>query len=92
MIFFKHKKTILQQETVFIKEVYYKLYKLLVIFLKSHKLLARLILQKKPTLYYRNICIFSKRTKSISRKLKASRIVVREMSNKGLFFGIHKVS
>lgn len=92
MLFFKHQKSILQQKTNYIKEVYYKLYKLLIIFLKLHKVLAGLILQNKKHTYYRNICIFSKKTKSISRQLKVSRIIIREMSNKKLFFGLHKIS
>jgi ribosomal protein S14 len=92
MLFFKYQKSILQQKINFFKEVYYKLCKLLVIFLKSQKLLARLIVQRGQHLYYRNICIFSKKAKSVSRKLKASRIMIRELSNKKLFFGLHKVS
>lgn len=92
MLFFKYQKSVLQQKLNFKTEVYYKLYKLLIIFLKSHKLLAGLILQNKSHIYYRNICIFSKKAKSISRKLKVSRIIIREMSNKKLFFGLHKLS
>ena len=91
MLFFKYEKSIIQK-LIFKNEVYYKLYKLLIIFLKSHKLLAGLILQKKSHIFYRNICIFSKKAKSITRKLKVSRIIIREMSNKKLFFGLHKLS
>ncbi len=92
MLFFKSEKSILQQKTNFIKEVYYKLYKLLVFFFKTNKLLGQLILEKKKHIYYRNICIFSKKAKSISRELKVSRILVRELSNKNFFFGLRKIS
>jgi len=92
LLFFKYTKSVLQQKTNFIKEVYYKLYKLLIIFLKSYKLLAGLILHNKVKVYYRNICIYSKKAKSISRQFKVSRIIIRELSNKKIFFGLHKIN
>jgi ribosomal protein S14 len=92
MLFFKKQKAIKQQKTYFIKEVYYKLFKLFIIFLKSAKSLAGLVIQNQSPLYYRNICIASDKAKSITRKLKLSRIMIREISNKGLFFGLCKIS
>lgn len=92
MLFFKQQNAIIRQKYSFIKEVYYKLFKLFVIFLKWNTLLAGLILQQKNSIYYRNICIISQRSKSITRQLKVSRIIIREMSNKGLFFGLCKLS
>ena len=92
MLFFKEQKAILQQKKIFIKEVYYKLYKLFVIYLKWNKLLGNLLLKKKQAIYYRNICVASKKNKSITRKLKLSRISIREFSNKGFFFGLNKIS
>jgi ribosomal protein S14 len=92
MLFFKRKKSFLQQKNNYIKEVYYKLYKLLVIFLKWNNFLACLLLQKKHAIFYHNICIFSNKAKSISRKLKISRIIMRNISNKGIFFGLSKLS
>ena len=92
ILFFKQQKTIIQQKKYYIKEIYYKLYKLFVILLKWNKLLGNIIFQKKKAIYYKNLCIVSQRSKSIQRKLKVSRIIIRENSNKGLFFGLHKVS
>jgi ribosomal protein S14 len=92
MLFFKASKSIIKQKQNFIKEVYYKLFKLFVIFLKWNNLLGNLIIQKKRSLYYHNICIMSQKAKSISRKLKVSRIMIREKSNIGFFFGLTKLS
>lgn len=92
MLFFKQQNAILRQKYSFIKEVYYKLFKLFIIVLKWNTLLAGLVLQQKNSIYYRNICIVSHRSKSVSRVLKVSRIIIREMCNKGLFFGFSKIS
>lgn len=92
MLFFKASKSVIKQKHNFIKEVYYKLFKLFVIFLKWNNLLGGLILQKRRSLYYRNICIVSQKAKSISRKLKVSRIVLRDKANIGFFFGLVKLS
>ena len=92
MIFFKQKKALLQQKNIFIKEVYYKLYKLLIIFLKNNKFLTGLLLKERIPLYYHNICVFSKKAKSLTRKLKISRIALRNLSNLGIFFGLAKLS
>jgi ribosomal protein S14 len=92
MLFLKQQKALFQERKIFIKEVYYKLYKLFIIFLQRNKLLGDLILKKKSSLYYRNICIFTSKSKSVSRKLKVSRIMLREVGNKGFFFGLIKLS
>ena len=92
MLYFKEIKSVTQQKNYLKKEIYYKLYKLFVIFLKWNNLLARLILQFKKSIYYKNICIVSKKNKSVSRILKVSRIVLREKSNIGFFYGISKLT
>lgn len=92
MLFFKRQKALLQQKTNFLKEVYYKLYKLFIILFKWNKSLAKLIIQKKHTYFYRNICIDSKKEKSINRYSKLSRYSLRLFCNKGLFFGLYKLS
>ena len=92
MLFFKLSKALIQQKKNYINEVYYKLYKLFIIFLKWNRLLGGLILQKHKPRYYRNICIISKKSKSLSRKLKSSRIMIREGANSGFFFGLVKLS
>ena len=92
MLFFKQQKALLQQKKSFLNELYYKLYKLFIIIFKWNKSLAKLITQKKRSFFYRNICIYSKKEKSIQRDLKLSRYSIREFSNKGFFFGLHKLS
>ena len=92
MLYFKEIKSVTQQKNYLKKEIYYKLYKLFVIFLKWNNLLARLIVQLKKSIYYKNICIVSKKNKSVSRILKVSRIVLREKSNIGFFYGISKLT
>ena len=92
MIFFKQKKALLQQKNIFIKEVYYKLYKLLIIFLKNNNFLSSLLLKQRIPLYYHNICVFSKKAKSLTRTLKVSRVALRNLSNQGIFFGLAKLS
>lgn len=92
MLFFKRQKALIQQKNHFLNEVFYKLYKLFIILFKWNKSLAKLILQKKKTYFYRNICISSKKEKSINRYCKLSRYALREFCNKGLFFGLHKLS
>ena len=92
MLYFKEIKSVTQQKNYLKKEIYYKLYKLFVIFLKWNNLLARLILQFKKSIYYKNICIVSKKNKSVSRILKVSRVVLREKSNIGFFYGISKLT
>lgn len=92
MLFFKQTKAISQQKKIFIKEIYYKLSKLFIIFLKWNKLLRNLISNTiNRGVYYRNICIISKKAKSISRKLKISRIMIREKANEGILFGLTKL-
>ena len=92
MLYFKEIKSVTQQKNYLKKEIYYKLYKLFVIFLKWNNLLARLILQFKKSIYYKNICIVSKKNKSVSRILKVSRVILREKSNIGFFYGISKLT
>lgn len=92
MLFFKNQNSINYQKRFFIKEVYYKIYKMLIIFLKWNKLLGKLIIKNKKSLYFHNTCVYSNKAKSISRKLKISRIIIREFANKSLYFGLHKHS
>jgi ribosomal protein S14 len=92
MLYFKKKNAIIQQKKNYIKEVYYKLYKLFIIFLKWNKFLGKLLVQNKTGLYYHNLCVITNKTKNVSRKLKISRIMIREISNKGFFFGLNKSS
>lgn len=39
-----------------------------------------------------NFCVISGRSKGIHRKFKLSRVVLRELSGKGYFFGLRKAS
>lgn len=39
-----------------------------------------------------NFCVISGRSKGIYRKFKLSRIILRELSGKGYFFGLRKAS
>ena len=92
MLYFKEVKTIIQQKNYIKKEIYYKLYKLFVIFLKINNLLGQLLSQFQKHIFYKNICIFSKKSKSVIRLFKISRAMLREKSNLGFFFGLHKLS
>nr|QFP99037.1 ribosomal protein S14 [Rhizaria sp.] len=40
----------------------------------------------------KNFCVISGRSKGVYRKFKISRIVLRELSAKGIFFGLKKAS
>lgn len=40
----------------------------------------------------KRFCIVSGRSKGVFKKFKVSRIILRELSNKGLFFGLKKAS
>jgi len=40
----------------------------------------------------KNFCIISGRARSVIRKFKVSRIILRELSTKGCFFGLKKAS
>jgi ribosomal protein S14 len=42
--------------------------------------------------HIKNFCIISGRSRAIHKKFKISRIVLRELSNKGYFFGLKKAS
>lgn len=93
MLYFKQQKTLVQQNNYLVKEMYFKLYKLFLIFFKENKKkLSSLILKNKKWIYYRNICIISKKNKSINRVTKVSRIIIREKANIGFFFGLFKLS
>lgn len=72
--------------------MYYKLYKMLIIFLKWNKNLGKIILKQKNSTYFKNTCIFTSKAKSLSKKLKISRIMIRILSSKGLYFGLHKLN
>jgi len=92
VLYFKQTKSLLQQKKYLTKEIYFKLYKLFIIFLKENKVLSNLILKNNKWIYYRNICIISKRNKSINRVTRVSRIILRDKSNLGFFFGLSKIS
>lgn len=92
MLFFKTQNSLRYQQIYFMKEIYYKLFKILVIFLKANSQLGKLLISKKKSIFFKNTCIFSSRAKSISQKLKLSRIMIREIASKGFFFGLHKLS
>lgn len=92
MLFFRTQNTIRYQKFYFVKEIYYKLYKLLIIFLKWNLKLGKLIVRQKKSIFFKNTCIFSSRAKSVSRKLKISRLMIREISSKGFYFGLRKIS
>ena len=42
--------------------------------------------------HIKNFCIISGRSRSIHKKFKVSRILLRELSSKGYFFGLKKAS
>ncbi len=92
MLFFKTQNTIRYQTNFFVKEIRYKLYKMLIIFLKWNKQLGKIITKIRKPIYFKNTCIFTARAKSLSRKLKISRILIRELSSKGFYFGLHKLA
>ena len=92
MLFFREVKATVQQKTYLKQEIYYKLYKLFVIFFKSPNALGLLRIQLKKNSFYKNICIFSKKSKSIIKLFKVSRAMLREKSNVGFFFGLNKLS
>jgi len=90
--FFKQQKALKQQKNSYRKEVYYKLFKLFIILFRCNKPLAGILLKNIKSTYYRNICIYSYKAKSLTKCLKISRISLREISNKGLLFGLCKIS
>ena len=92
MLFFKQTKSLLQQYIYTIKEIYYKLYKLFLIFLKHNEIFSIFMLKNVKWIYYRNICIISKKNKSVNRVTRVSRIMIREKSDLGFFFGLSKLS
>jgi ribosomal protein S14 len=42
--------------------------------------------------HIKNFCVVSGRSKGVHKKFKVSRILLRELSNKGYFFGLKKAS
>ena len=80
-------------------ELFQKVLKTLFFYLKHKKLC--LIIQKIVFLRFskfffktaiRNFCIISGRARGLIRKFKISRIVFKSLGEKGLFFGLQKLS
>lgn len=81
-------------------EVIYKVLK--TIYFYKNDNVINLIIQKKINMNLfvkatakssiRNYCMLSGRSRSVYSKLKVSRILLRELGNKGLFFGLKKHS
>jgi len=63
-----------------------------IIFLKWNRNLGKIVTKNQKPLYFKNTCVFTARAKSLSRKLKISRILIRELSSKGFYFGLHKLT
>jgi len=92
MLYFKQFKRLKQQTKYFQKEIFYKIYKLLIILTINYATITGFFHKKCSKFYFRNICIFSYKSKSIRRALRSSRNTIRGLSNFGIFFGYYKAS
>jgi len=89
MVYYKREKNRIARISFFIYELYFKLIKLILI-----KLGTVFIFHRKNwcTNRLRNICVVSSKMCSLSRYFKVSRIILRQFSNLGYFFGLKKAS
>lgn len=80
-------------------ELFQKALKSLFLYIKNTTI--QLIIQKYFLLFFsinfykttiKNFCVFSGRSRSIYKKFKVSRIIFKQLGEKGLFFGLQKHS
>ena len=98
----KHKrylKNIKQRKFYAQTEMFQKVLKSLFVYLKNKRLqllIQKMIFFKYSTFFFktaiRNFCIISGRTRGVFKKFKVSRIVFKSLGEKGLFFGLQKLS
>lgn len=95
----RRKKNVKQRKLYKKTELFQKVLKSLFIYVKN--VFVKLIIQKFFFLMFsvncyktaiKNFCVFSGRSRSVYRKVKVSRIVFKQLGEKGLFFGLQKLS
>lgn len=92
MLFFKKQLTLKQLDLYIINELKYKILKILIRYLKLKYIVKSLFLTSYNKIYFKTICSYSYRNKSIIRIFKASRIQIRNLNNISFFFGFYKRS
>lgn len=92
---FKYNKNYLERKLYNNKEIEKRLLKILYLNLKmvffKLKLLKKIFKMKIPNRFI-NLCIVTGRSRSVFTKFKVSRIILRDLSAKGCFFGLKKAS
>lgn len=92
---FKYKKNYLARQLYNNKEIEKRLLKILFLSLKKNLIkwkFLKKVFKLKVNNSFTNLCIVTGRSRSIFTKFKISRIILRDLSGKGYFFGLKKAS
>jgi hypothetical protein len=92
MLFFKKQQALRNQINYVKKELIYRLFKILTYYLKTTNRINSFFSKSSKKIYFKLICCYSYRNKSLQRIFKASRIQVRNNNNNAGFFGFHKIT